>query len=61
MSDTATRRDQIEEEIFSDEASDEALETAAAATHFTTEWCAATAKCTAPAMTALLTKVGRRS
>ena len=60
MDDTATRFDQIEEGIFSDEISDEALETAAAASSFTTEWCAATSRCTAPAVTSLLTKSARR-
>ncbi|MEJ2378616.1 MAG: hypothetical protein P8Y53_16420 [Pseudolabrys sp.] len=59
--DTASRRDRIEEEIFSDEVSDESLEIAAAAIPLTTEWCAVTARCTAPVMTAFLTKGGRRS
>jgi len=56
MNDTTVRRDQVEEEIFSDAVSDEALEVAAAAGPNTTDWCAVTSKCTAPALAALPVK-----
>jgi hypothetical protein len=56
MNDTAVKVDQVEEEIFSSEVSDESLEVAAAARPNTTDWCAVTSKCTAPMETAFLAK-----
>jgi hypothetical protein len=58
MNDTVIRLDQIEQDIFSFDVSDETLETAAAATPSTTDWCRATARCTAPSMATFLAKGG---
>lgn len=58
MNDAVIRLDQIEQEILSFDVSDESLETAAAATPSTTDWCRATARCTAPSMTTLPTRGG---
>jgi hypothetical protein len=60
MSDTATRHGQIEDEIFSDDVSDEALEGAAGADPYTFGFCHPTDRCTAPAMPALITKTSGR-
>ena len=61
MNDIAAKLDPIDEEILSCEVSDKSLEIAAAASPNTTDWCAATSRCTAPAVGALLTKGGRIS
>jgi hypothetical protein len=60
MSGTATRHGQIEDEIFSDEVSDDALESAAGANSYTLAFCHPTDTSTAPAMPALLTKTSGR-